>query len=67
MNSQYFLDTFFDLLNFYSNHSDNKVRIGDFNLKLTDPLMMTYLKEHDFNQFDKKIILALKKKVHVLT
>ena len=54
MNSQYFLDTFFNLLDFYSNHSDNKVRIGDFNLKLTDPLMMTYLKEHDLINLIKK-------------
>ena len=47
LNSQYFLDTLSDLLDFYSNHDNNKVILGDFNLKSTDPLMMTYLNEHD--------------------
>ena len=47
LNSQYFLDTLSDLLDFYSNHYDNKVILGDFNLKPTDPLMMTFLNEHD--------------------
>ena len=47
LNNQCFLDTLPDLLDFYSNHYDNKVILGDFNLKLTDPLMMTFLNEHD--------------------
>ena len=47
LNSQYFLDTLSDLLDFYSNHYDNKVILGDFNLKPTDPLIMTFLNEHD--------------------
>ena len=41
------VDTLSDLLDFYSNHYDNKVILGDFNLKPTDPLMMTFLNEHD--------------------
>ena len=32
---------------FYFNHYDNKVILGDFNLKPTDPLLMTFLNEHD--------------------
>ena len=47
LNSQYFLATLSDLLDFYSNHYDNKVILDDFNLKPTDPLMMTFLNEHD--------------------
>ena len=49
LNSQYFLDTLSNLLYFYSNHYDNKVILGDFNLKPTDPLMMTFLNEHDLS------------------
>ena len=44
----YFIDAFTDLLDFYFKHYDNKVRLGDFNLKPTDPLMITFLNEHDF-------------------
>ena len=47
LNSQYFLDTLSDLLDVYSNHYHNKVILGDFNLKSTDVLMMTFLNEHD--------------------
>ena len=47
LNSQYFLDNLSDLLDFYSNHYDNKVILRDFNLNPTDPLMMTFLNEHD--------------------
>ena len=47
LNSQNFLDTLSDLLDFYSNHYDNKVILGDFNLKPTDPLMMTFSNEHN--------------------
>ena len=47
LNSQYFLATLSDLLDFYSNHYGNKVILDDFNLKPTDPLMMTFLNEHD--------------------
>ena len=35
------------MLDGYSNHYDNKVLLGDFNLKPTDPIMMTFLNEHD--------------------
>ena len=59
LNSQYFLNTISDLLDFYSNHYDNKV--GDFDLKPTDPLIMAFLNEHDL------IMIVLKEKVHVLT
>ena len=38
LNGQYFLDNLSDLPDFYPNHYDNKVIIGDFNLKPTDPL-----------------------------
>ena len=47
LNSQYFLDTLSDLLDFYSNHYDSKIILGDFNLKPTDPLIMSFLNEHD--------------------
>ena len=66
LNSQYFLDTLSDLLDFYSNHYDNKVILGDFNLKPTDPLMMTFLNEKDLINLI-KITLVLKEKVHALT
>ena len=39
LNRQYFLNSLSDLLDFYSNHYDNKVILRDFNLKPTDPLM----------------------------
>ena len=35
------------MVDFYSNHYDNKVILGDFNLKPTDLLMMTFLNKHD--------------------
>ena len=44
--TQYFLDTLSDLLDFYSNHYDDKAMLGDFKIP-TDPLMVTFLKEHD--------------------
>ena len=46
LSSQYFLDTLSDLLDFYSNHYDSVI-YGGFNLKPTDPLMMTFLNKHD--------------------
>ena len=54
LNSQYFLDTLSDLLDFQSNHYDNKFILGDFNLKPTGPLMMTFLNEHDLINLIKK-------------
>ena len=46
LSSQYFLDKLSDLLDFYSNHY-NSVICGDFNLKPTDPLMITFLNKQD--------------------
>ena len=43
LNSQYFFDTLSDSLDFYPSHYDNKVKLGYFNLKPTDPLMVTFL------------------------
>ena len=54
MNSQCFFDTLSDLLDFYSNRYDNKVIHDDFSLKPTDPLMMTFLNEHDLINVIKK-------------
>ena len=65
LNRQYFLDTLSDLLDFYSNHYDNKVILGDFNLKPTDPLMMT-LNEHDLTNLIKNNT-CFRGEVHVLT
>ena len=48
LNSRYFLDTLSDLLDFHSDHYDNKVILSDFNLKPTVSLMMTFLNEYDF-------------------
>ena len=48
LNSQYFLDTLSDLLDFHSDHYDNKVILSEFNLKPTVSLMMTFLNEYDF-------------------
>ena len=42
LNSQYFLDTLSGLLDFYSDHYDDKIILGD-----SDPLMMTFSDEHD--------------------
>ena len=47
LNSQYFLHTLSDLLDFHSNHYDNKVTLDDFNLKPTDPMLVTFSNEHD--------------------
>ena len=66
LNSQYFFDTLSDWLDVCSNHYHNKVILGDINLKPTDPLMMTFLNEHDLINLI-KIVLVLKEKVHVLT
>ena len=46
LKSHYFLDTLSDLLDYYSNHYDNEVILGDFNLKPADSLMMAILNEH---------------------
>ena len=46
LNIQYFLNTLSDLLDFYSNHYDNKVILGDFNLYL-----VTFLNERDLIYF----------------
>ena len=48
LNSQYFLDTLSDLLDFHSDHYDNKVILSDFNLKPTVSLMMTFLNEYEY-------------------
>ena len=66
LNSQYFFDTLSDWLDVCSNHYHNKVILGDINLKTNDPLMMTFLNEHDLINLI-KIVLVLKEKVHVLT
>ena len=42
-----FVDTFSDLLDFYFSLYNNKVILGDFNLKLIDPVMRTFLNEQD--------------------
>ena len=66
LNSQYFLDTLSDLLDFYSNHYDNKVILDDFNLKPTDPLMMAFLNKHGLINLIKNNT-CFKGEVHVLT
>ena len=66
LNSQYFLDILSDFPDFCSNHYDNKVIFGDFNLKPNDLLMINFLNEHDLINLI-KIILVLKEKIHVLT
>ena len=54
LNSQYFLDILSGLLDFYSNYYDNKVILGDFNFKPTDPLMLTFVNKHDLINLRKK-------------
>ena len=41
------------MLDFHFYHYDNKVILGDFNLKPTDPRMMTFVNEHDLINFIK--------------
>ena len=51
-NSQYFLNILADLQDFYSVQYDNKVVLGDFNLKLNNPITLDFLSEYDFTTFD---------------
>ena len=39
-------------MDFYSVQYDNKVVLGDFKLKLNNPIMLDFLSEYDFTTFD---------------
>ena len=42
-NNQYFVSIVSDLLDCYSNEYDNKAVLGDFNLKLSNPSMLSFM------------------------
>ena len=64
--NQYFCDSLFELLDFYSNISDNKVVFGDFNLGISHPVMLSFMNNEDFINLVKGI-LFLRVRVFVLT
>ena len=47
-NNQYFVSILSDLLDFYSNEYDNKVVLGDFNLKPSSPSMLSFMDSQNF-------------------
>ena len=53
-NSQYFLKILADLLDFYSMQYDNKVVLGDFNLKPNKPITLVFLNDYDFKNLIKR-------------
>ena len=47
-NNQYFVSILSDLLDFYSNEYNNKIVLGDFNLKLSSPSMLSFMDSQNF-------------------
>ena len=47
-NNQYFVNILSELLDFYSNEYENKVAIGDFNLELSSPSMLSFMDSQNF-------------------
>ena len=47
-NNQYFVSILSELLDFYSNEYENKVAIGDFNLELSSPSMLSFMDSQNF-------------------
>ena len=48
MNSQYFLDSLSDIIDYYSNVYDNHIVIGDFNLEPSQMYLKTFLETHNY-------------------
>ena len=47
-NNQYFVSILSDLLDFYSTEYDNKVVLGDLNLELSSPSMLSFMDSQNF-------------------
>ena len=43
LNNQYFSDSLYELLDFYSSIYDNKIVFGDFNLDISHPVMLSFM------------------------
>ena len=48
LNNQYFCDSLFELLDFYSSIYDNKVVFSDFNLEKSHPVMLSFMNNENF-------------------
>ena len=48
MNSQYFLDSLSDIIDYYSNVYDNHIVIGDFNLEPSQMYLETFMETHNY-------------------
>ena len=48
MNSQYFLDSLSDIIDYYSNAYDNHIVIGEFNLKPCQMYLETFMETHNY-------------------
>ena len=48
MNSQYFLDSLSDIIDYYSNIYDNHIVIGGFNLEPSQMYLKTFMKTHNY-------------------
>ena len=47
MNSEYFLDSLSDIIDYYSNVYDNHIMIGDFNLEPSQMYLKIFMKTHN--------------------
>ena len=48
MNSQYFLDSLSDIVDYYSNVYGNHIVIGDFNLEPSQMYLKTFIETHNY-------------------
>ena len=48
MNSQYFLDSLSNIIDYYSNVYDNHIVIGDFNLEPSQMYLETFMETHNY-------------------
>ena len=48
LNNQYFCDSLSELLDFYLSIYDNKVVFGDFNLEISNPVMLSFVNNENF-------------------
>ena len=48
MNTQYFMDSLSDIIDFYSNVYGNHIMIGDFNLEPSQMYLETFMETHNY-------------------
>lgn len=52
-NSEYFLNAFIDIIDYFSRMCDNHLAIGDFNLEPNDLCIKSFLNSNNFNNLIK--------------